>query len=103
MTTLTHQETSELVNHTLQLNEEEMKKSSTYNITGRFVAAVIMKHVDMDKEDFYKYNPDFDNEIALKGTYTLRLPVQKMNHFIAKRYEILEESIQRLMKGAGGQ
>lgn len=103
LTTITHQETKELISQTLKLNEEEMKKSTAYNISGRFSAAVIMKFLDMDKDDFNKYNPNFDNEIALKGTYNLRLPVQKMNHFVAKRYEILEESMQQLMKTAGSQ
>jgi len=61
-----------------------------------------MKYLDMDKEDFNRYNPNFDNEIALKGAYNLRLPVQKMNHFIAKRYEILDASMQLLMQQGSG-
>jgi len=102
VTTLTKDETKDLLNNTVKLNEEELKKTSAYNITGRFSAAVIMKFLDMDKEDFNRYNPNFDNEIAIKGTYNLRLPMQKMNHFIAKRYDILEESMQLLMKQGNG-
>jgi membrane-bound lytic murein transglycosylase D len=101
-TTLTKDETRDLLNNTVKLNEEEQKKSTAYNITGRFSAAVIMKYLDMDKDDFNRYNPNFDNEIAIKGSYNLRLPVQKMNHFIAKRYQILDESMQLLMKQGSG-
>lgn len=99
ITTLTKDETKDMMSTAVKLNEEEMKKSIAYDINGRFNAAVIMKYVDMDKDDFERYNPHFDHEIALNGKYNLRLPVQKMNSFIAKRYEILEESMQSLMKG----
>lgn len=103
ITTITKDETRDLLSNTAKLNEEELKKSSAYNITGRFSADVIMKYVDMDRDEFNKYNPGFDNEIAIKGSYNLRLPVQKMNTFIAKRYEILDESLQALMKSASSQ
>ena len=33
----------------LHLNEEEMKKSTSYNITGRFNSAVIMKYTEISK------------------------------------------------------
>jgi len=102
ITTITKEETKDLLNNAAKLNEEEMKKSTAYNITGRFSAAVIIKYVEMGKTEFDRYNPNFDNEIALNGKYNLRLPVQKMNVFIAKRYEILEESMQLLLKPAGG-
>lgn len=102
ITTITRDETKELQNNTAKLNEEEMQKSTAYNISGRFSSVVIMKHLDMDKNDFNRYNPNFDSEIALNGKYNLRLPAQKMNNFIAKRYEILEESMQLLMKATGG-
>jgi len=97
-TTITKDETKDLLNNAAKLNEEEMKKSATYNITGRFSSSVIIKYVEIEKAEFDRYNPNFDNEIALNGKYHLRLPVQKMNIFIAKRYEILDESMQLLLK-----
>jgi membrane-bound lytic murein transglycosylase D len=101
-TTITREETKEMLSQTASLNEEEMNRSATHNITGRFNSAVIMKYVEMSKDEFYRYNPNFDNEIALNGKFNLRLPVQKMNIFVAKRYEILDESMQLLMKPAAG-
>ncbi|MGQ0738173.1 MAG: lytic transglycosylase domain-containing protein [Bacteroidota bacterium] len=100
-TTITRDETKDLLSNAAKLNEEEMKKSTAYNITGRFSAAVIIKYVDIEKAEFDRYNPNFDNEIALNGKYNLRLPVQKMNIFIAKRYEILDESMKLLMGSSG--
>ncbi len=100
-TTITKDETKDLLSNAAKLNEEEMKKSTAYDITGRFSAAVIMKYTEMEKAEFDRYNPNFDNEIALNGKYNLRLPVQKMNIFISKRYEILDESMQLLLKATG--
>jgi membrane-bound lytic murein transglycosylase D len=102
ITTITKDETKELMSNTMKLNGEEMKKSTDYNITGRFSSTVIMKYVEMEKPEFDRYNPNFDNEIALQGKYNLRLPQQKMNVFIAKRYQILDESMEMLLKPAAG-
>lgn len=102
LTTITKDEMKELMSNAASLNEEEMKKSSAYNITGRFSSEVIMKHVGVDKEEFNRYNPNFDREIALNGKYNLRLPAQKMNIFITKRYQILDESMALLLKSSGG-
>lgn len=98
ITTLTRAETKQtLLNNQATLAEEELQNSAAYKITGRFNAAVITRHIDMDMQTFNKYNPGFDNEIAVNGKYELRLPKQKMNVFIEKRYQILDESVQELL------
>lgn len=99
ITTLTKAETKDiLLNNPANLEKEELEKSTVYKITGRFNAAVITRFVDMEMSDFLRYNPGFDNAIAVDGKYELRLPNQKMNVFIQKRYEILDESVQSLLK-----
>jgi membrane-bound lytic murein transglycosylase D len=101
ITTVTKDEMKDLkLNNNSSLPYLELSASSTYKITGRFSSSIIIKHVDMDMITFLRYNPGFDNEIAVNGTYELRLPTQKMNIFIAKRYEILDESIQLILKPA---
>lgn len=102
ITTITKAEVKDLLDGSLQLKEDEMANSTAYNITGRFSSAVIIKHTEIDLATFNKYNPGFDNEIALNGKYNLRLPTQKMNIFVAKRYQILDESIQLLLKSGNG-
>ncbi len=103
ITTVTKNEMKDLmVKGGPSLQEEELKNSTSYTITGRFSSAIIIKYIDMDMATFNKYNPGFDNEIAVNGKYELRLPTQKMNLFVAKRYEILDESIQLLLKSANG-
>lgn len=102
ITTITKAEVKDILDGSLKLKEDEMANSTAYNITGRFSSAVIIKHTEIDLATFNKYNPGFDNEIALNGKYNLRLPTQKMNIFVAKRYQILDESIQLLLKSGNG-
>lgn len=99
ITTVTKKELKELVNNAgPNLNENDLSNSIAYKITGRFNSSVIMKYTETDVVTFNKFNPNFDNEIALNGKYELRLPIQKMNIFVAKRYEILDESLNLLLK-----
>ena len=101
ITTLTKAETRDMViNNDTQLAKEEMENSITYKISGRFNSAVIGRFIEMTAAEFTRYNPGFDNEISVNGKYELRLPREKMNVFIEKRYEILEESVQALLKAA---
>jgi membrane-bound lytic murein transglycosylase D len=101
ITTVTKDEMkSLLLTSASKLSEEEMNKTTAYDITGRFTSEVILKYTGVDRETFDHYNPNFDNEVALNGKYNLRLPIQKMNIFVAKRYEILDESLQSLLKAA---
>ncbi len=99
ITTVTKNEMKDLfLNAGTTIQEDEMSNSTAYNIIGRFTTSVILKYIELDKATFEHYNPGFENKIALDGKYELRLPTQKMNAFIAKRYEILEESLQVLLK-----
>jgi len=100
ITTVTQKEMKDLVIGGNSLKEDEINASTTYKIKGRFNSSVIIKYVDMDIATFNRYNPGFENEIAVNGKYDLRLPTQKMNIFVAKRYEILNESIQLLLNSA---
>jgi membrane-bound lytic murein transglycosylase D len=101
VTTVTKNEIKNLVlKADSNLSDDELNTTTAYNITGRFNSSVILKYIDMEVAEFNRYNPDFDNKIAVDGKYELRLPTQKMNTFVSKRYEILEESIQSLLKSA---
>lgn len=103
ITTVTKKEMKDLlVNNNAELKEDEMNSSTAYTISGRFNSAVIIKHVEIDAATFNRYNPNFDNQIALNGKYELRLPTVKMNIFVTKRYQILDESMELLLKSASG-
>ena len=67
-------------------------------VTGRYNSLVIVKYLSMDIVIFNKMNPDFDKLIADNGKYELRLPNDKMDIFLAKKFDILNESVQILLK-----
>jgi membrane-bound lytic murein transglycosylase D len=103
ITTLTKEET-EALKHASNVNpaaknltEAEMTNSKVQAISGRYNSLVISKHVLFTITEFNRYNPDFDKLITLNSKYELRLPADKMELFLAKRYDILNESIQLLL------
>jgi membrane-bound lytic murein transglycosylase D len=99
ITTVTKKEMKEIIVNGADpnLKEDEMNSSTSYKISGRFNSSVIIKHIDLDIATFNRYNPGFDSKIAIDGFYQLRLPTSKMNMFVEKRYEILDESMKLLL------
>lgn len=79
------------------LSEDEMKNSKVQAISGRYNSLVITKHITLSITEFNRYNPDFDKLITHNGKYELRLPADKMDLFMAKRYDILNESLQIML------
>ena len=79
------------------LSEAEMNNSKAQAISGRYSSLVIAKHITFSIIEFNRYNPDFDKLITHNGKYELRLPVDKMELFMAKRYDILNESLQIML------
>jgi membrane-bound lytic murein transglycosylase D len=103
ITTLTRNEMKDaMLNNGRSLTKEEMDQSATQTVGGRYNAAVIAKYTGITIAEFNRYNPGFNVESAASGTYLLRLPRDKMAIFIARKYEILEESIQLLLQQATG-
>lgn len=98
ITTLTK---SEVADFMLAVNndspKEEPANSVMQQISGRYNSSVIVKHIEMDILIFNKINPDFDKEIAFNGIYELRLPAEKMDIFLTKKTDILNESMQLLL------
>ena len=97
--TLTKEEAKNIANPVSTLNAEEFAGSKAQSISGRYNSVVITKHITMDIAAFNKFNPDFDKQIAAGNSYELRLPVDKMELFLAKKPEILNESVQVLLNG----
>lgn len=79
------------------ISQGETANSGEMQISGRYMATIIAKNLDMDMKDFNRYNPGFDNMLASGGTYNLRLPNDKMTLFIANKYPILNECVQQLL------
>ena len=103
LTTLTKDETDILkqasnVNPAAKnLSAAELTNSKVQAISGRYNSLVITKHITFSIAEFNRYNPDFDKLITHNGKYELRLPADKMDLFMAKRYDILNESLQIML------
>jgi membrane-bound lytic murein transglycosylase D len=82
-----------------KLTKDELNGSKTITISGKYFASVISKYVLMDDAEFSRFNPDFDKVMASSNnSYDLILPADKMDQFIANRYQILNESVQRMLQ-----
>ena len=79
------------------LSPDEMNNSKVQAISGRYNSLVITKYITFSITEFNRYNPDFDKLITHNGKYELRLPSDKMELFMSKRYEILNESLQVML------
>jgi membrane-bound lytic murein transglycosylase D len=104
ITTLTKAEATEqigsLAGYLLNrsLTAQELNDARTTTISGKYRAVVIAKYVNMDAEDFSRYNPKFDKVMdSDQNTYELKLPAENMEKFIANKYPILKESVQLLL------
>ncbi|MEO6219742.1 MAG: lytic transglycosylase domain-containing protein [Ginsengibacter sp.] len=79
------------------ISTDEDSASDAISLSGRYIAAIIAKNLEMDISDFNRFNPGFDNMLATGASYDLRLPNDKMDMFIANKYPILNECVQRLL------
>jgi membrane-bound lytic murein transglycosylase D len=100
VTTVTKNEMKDIVLNNSTLSQDEINGSRIVPISGRYNSQVILKYVDLDGDTFKRYNPGFDAQVATKGTYDLRLPAAKMETFIAKKTDILNECMQVLLNPA---
>ena len=103
VTTLTREEATEQLSGSAMyvfhrdLSARELQDARTVNVTGKYAAAMIIKYTLMDSAAFDRYNPDFDKVMASNNnSYDLKLPADKMDLFMANKYEILTESVQLL-------
>lgn len=84
------------------LSAEELKNASTTTISGKYRAMIVAKYVNMDIQEFERYNPRFDKVMDMAdNTYDLKLPADHMEKFMANKYPILNESVQLLLNSGG--
>ena len=80
-----------------KLTLAEAADISTLTISGKYISKVIAKNLGMESASFSKYNPNFDNRISQNGQFDLKLPKEKMDLFIATKYDILNECVNLLL------
>ncbi len=106
VTTLTRQEATEQLSGSAMyvfhrdLTAQELTQSRTIAVSGKYHSSVITKYILMDTAAFDRYNPHLDKVMASSNNiYDLKLPADKMDLFIANKYDILNESAQLLNNG----
>lgn len=83
---------------TAQLTEAEKKDVASEKVSGRYIAEVIARNIEMNMDDFNHYNPGFNNVLATGAEYNLQLPTDKMQEFKSKKLQILNESVDQLLQ-----
>ncbi len=81
------------------LSAEELLTVEVLPISGKYNSLIIAKNIAMEIALFNHYNPNFDSGMSSSGNFDLRLPPDKMQLFITKKYPILNESLQALLNG----
>ena len=84
-------------NNKPSLSVAEMETAETQNISGKYNSVVIAKNIMMDIAVFNRYNPQFDALLNTNGQFELILPADKMQLFLANKYQILNECVQLLL------
>ncbi len=79
------------------LTAEEKKDVDSTQVSGRYIAEIIAKNLNMDLADFNRYNPNFNNILSTGATYNLQLPADKMKDFFDKKFDILNQSVAQLL------
>ena len=102
VTTLTKDERASQAGQLKQtLTQEELASTVTQLIRGRYKKEAILKYTDTDPAEFIRFNPAFDETVATKGEYLLRLSAACMLAFTDKKGQILEESFMLLLNSRG--
>jgi membrane-bound lytic murein transglycosylase D len=82
------------------LSASELVDVEVLPISGKYNSLIIAKNIMMDIVQFNHLNPSFDAMMSSSGNFDLRLPPDKMQLFVANKYQILNESVQTLLGGA---
>jgi membrane-bound lytic murein transglycosylase D len=104
LTTLTKQEVKEQYGTASELmaqrnlSSSELTTARTQVVSGKYHSIILARNILMDVNEFNRYNPSFDRIMSsAENKYELKLPADKMDLFIANKYQILNESIQLML------
>lgn len=75
----------------------DLTNTISETITGKYKAVVIARNIEMEIEEFNKYNPQFEELLGKMGAFNLILPINKMEIFLQLKSKILSESVQMLI------
>ena len=100
VTTLTKSERTELAMNQPEAVEVTPASAEMIQVSGKYNGMVMAQYLKMNMAEFNRLNPGFDKQLATNGTYSLRLPADKMLEFQAAKPQILEQSIRLMLASA---
>lgn len=75
------------------MDETTQQNVKLQAISGRYNSKTIAKYLEMDIKEFNKLNPGMDRILASNNTYQLKIPLDKIDLFLSKKNQMLNESI----------
>lgn len=86
-------------NQKVDLSNDEIAKTTTVNLSGRYNSVVVTNSLAMEINLFNKWNPGFDKTLAEGKSYSMRIPKDMLAIFESKKGQILMESFRVLIEG----
>jgi len=80
-----------------ELSKEELVCSDSLVVSGRYSASIVASNIDMNAGEFNRYNPGFDEQMAVGKSFTMKLPGDKMTLFKDKKFIILNACVEQLI------
>jgi membrane-bound lytic murein transglycosylase D len=80
-----------------ELSEKDANGTEVLNISGKYNSVIIAKNLSMDIAEFNRLNPGFDMILSSGEAVELRLTSDKMDLFVANKYQILNECVHVLL------
>ena len=81
------------------LSDEELNNTTVIEVSGRYLSVIVTNYLLMDIDQFNKWNPSFDKNLAEGKKYQLRLSKERAVVFEARKSQILLESVRTLLNG----
>jgi membrane-bound lytic murein transglycosylase D len=82
---------------TPNLSADDFSTTDVMTISGKYNSRIVAKNLDIDIIEFNRLNPGFDDLITSGNNYDIRLPEDKMDLFVARKYIILNECVEALL------
>lgn len=89
--------TGKITATTAPISPEELKILDSIVVSGRYHANAICTLLGLDIARFNSWNPSFNEKVS-KGSYLLKIPVNKKLEFISKKEQILKASVWRILE-----
>lgn len=83
-----------------QINQQDIDNTTLLEVSGRYNSIILANAVQIELNQFNRWNPGFDKILAGGKKYSLRLTKGQAAIFESKKAELLMQSVKTLIEGA---